>query len=180
VRQEQEAIIQNNLEPSLKFAENKFFSPMLIFSHSSHLNYKQGNKEQVLQNPFSVVISQNIAKKYFRDEDPVGKTIRYNNTYDFVITGVAGKIPSNSSIEFDFVASISSLASIAAKENGKAIEENEFLTYFFLKQPADIGKVEQQLLRLVEPKKKAFGRFIGTPLTAYDYQKEPTLQIPNT
>jgi putative ABC transport system permease protein len=166
VRQEQEAIIQNNLQPSLKFAENKFFFTDANFFKFFSFKLQQGNKEQVLQNPFSVVISQNIAKKYFRDEDPVGKTIRYNNTYDFVITGVAGKIPSNSSIEFDFVASISSLASIAAKENGKAIEENEFLTYFLLKQPADIGKVEQQLLRLVEPKKKAFGRFIGTPLTS--------------
>ena len=166
VRQEREAIIQNNQEPSLKFAENKFFFTDANFFTFFSFKLQQGNKEQVLQNPFSVVISQNIAKKYFRDEDPVGKTIRYNNTYDFIVTGVAGKIPSNSSIEFDFVTSISSLASIAAKENGKAIEEDDFLTYFLLKQPADISKVEQQLLRLGEPKKKAIGSFIGTPLTS--------------
>ena len=133
VRQEREAIIQNNQEPSLKFAENKFFFTDANFFTFFSFKLQQGNKEQVLQNPFSVVISQNIAKKYFRDEDPVGKTIRYNNTYDFVVTGVAGKIPSNSSIEFDFVASVSSLASIAAKENGQAIEENEFLNLFLFK-----------------------------------------------
>ena len=118
------------------------------------------------------MISQNIAKKYFRDEDPVGKTIRYNNTYDFIVTGVAGKIPSNSSIEFDFVTSISSLASISAKENVKAIEENEFLTYFLLKQPADIDKVERQLLRLAEQKKNVAGRYIGTPLTSLRLSEE--------
>jgi len=166
VRQERETIIQNNQEPSLKFAENKFFFTDANFFTFFSFKLQQGNEEQVLQNPFSVVISQNIAKKYFRDEDPVGKTIRYNNSYDFVITGVAGKIPSNSSIEFDFVASISSLVSIAAKENGRAIEEDGFLTYLILKQAADIGKVEQQLLRLEQPKNKAIGNYIGTPLAS--------------
>src|SRR5688572_31740804 len=166
VRQEQEAIIQNNQEPSLKFAESKFFFTDPNFFTFFSFKLQQGNEERVLQNPFSVVISQNTAKKYFGDEDPVGKTIRYNNTYDFIITGVAGKIPSNSSIEFDFVTSISSLTSMAAKENGKAMEEDNFSTYFLLKQPTDISKVEQQLLRLEKPKQKAIGSYIGTPLTS--------------
>src|SRR5688572_405732 len=166
VRQEREAIIQNNQEPSLKFSENKFFFTDANFFTFFSFELQQGNKERVLQNPFAVVISENAAKKYFGDEDALGNTMRYNNTYDFIITGVAGKIPSNSSIEFDFVTSISSLASIAAKENGKAIEEDDFLTYFFLKQPADISKVEQQLLRLEKPKQKAIGSYIGTPLTS--------------
>src|SRR5688500_6641777 len=166
VRQEREAIIQNNQEPSLKFAENKFFFTDPNFFTFCSFKLQQGNEERVLQNPFSVVISQNTAKKYFGDEDPVGKTIRYNNTYDFIITGVAGKIPSNSSIEFDFVTSISSLTSMAARENGKAMEEDNFSTYFLLKQPTDISKVEQQLLRLEKSKQKALGSYIGTPLTS--------------
>ena len=166
VRQEREAIIQNNQEPSLKFAENKFFFADANFFTFFSFKLQRGNKDQVLQNPFSVVISQNIAKKYFGEKDPVGKTIRYNNIYDFIVTGVAGKIPSNSSIEFDFITSISSLYSIAAKDSGQAMEENNFSTYFLLKQPADISKVEQQLLRLGQPKNKAIGRYIGTPLTS--------------
>lgn len=166
VRQEREAIIQNNQEPTLKFAENKFFFTDANFFTFFSFKLQQGNNEEVLRNPFSVVISQNIAKKYFGEQDPVGKTIRYNNTYDFIVTGVAAKIPSNSSIEFDFITSISSLYSIAAKDSGQAMEENNFLTYFLLKQPGDISKVEQQLLRLEQPKNKAIGRYIGTPLTS--------------
>ena len=166
MRQEREAIIQNNQEPSLKFAENKFFFADANFFTFFSFKLQRGNKDQVLQNPFSVVISQNIAKKYFGEKDPVGKTIRYNNIYDFIVTGVAGKIPSNSSIEFDFITSISSLYSIAAKDNGQAMEENNFSTYFLLKQPADISKVEQQLLRLGQSKNKAIGKYIGTPLTS--------------
>jgi putative ABC transport system permease protein len=121
-----------------------------------------------LQNPFSVVISQNIAKKYFRDEDPVGKTIRYNNSYDFVITGVAGKIPSNSSIEFDFVTSISSLASIAAKENGKAIEEN-FLNLFLLKQ-RQILVSRTAIIKIRQPKSN--WQLYWYTAQVYDYQKD--------
>ena len=163
--QEREVIIQNVENPSLKFAEDRFmFADSNFFSFFS-FKLAQGNKDRVLNHPFSVVISREASRKYFRDQNAVGKVIRFNNKFDFVITGVAGNPPSNSSIGYDFVASLSSLAAIAASEDGRTSEESRFATYFLLRDPKNIGRVEDGLMELERTKSKPIGRYLGIPLT---------------
>lgn len=135
------AIVQNIENPSLKFSEKNF-----LFADSNFFNFFSfelliGNKERLFQNPFSIVISENAAKKYFGKQNPIGKVLRYNNEYNFTVTGVAAKVPSNSSLDFDFVASLSSLLST---DEGKKITKSQavqlgaFATYFLLKNRGDI------------------------------------------
>lgn len=164
MRQERQAIIQSSQNSSLKFAEDRFYFTDSNFFNFFSFKLLSGSKEKVLQNPFSVVISQKAAQKYFGNENPVGKTIRLNNEHDFLITGIAAEAPSNSTIQFDFMASLSSIASMktAAPDN---MEEDRFTTYFLVKHPADINKIEAGLLALERPKNKLIGRFIGIPLT---------------
>ncbi len=163
--QEREVIIQNVENPTLKFAESKFmFADSNFFSFFS-FNLVQGNKDRVLNNPYSVVISQAASRKYFRDQNAVGKVIRFNNKFDLVITGIAGNSPSNSSIEYDFVASLSTLASMAANDGGRPGEESRFSTYFLLRDPKAIDRVEDGLLAIEWTKSKPIGRYMGIPLT---------------
>lgn len=168
-------IVQNVETPVLKFAEDRF-----LFADSNFFSFfcfklLQGNKQQVLQQPFSVVISQKAAEKYFGNKNPVGKIIRYNNAYDFVITGVAEKTPSNSSIVYDFVASASSMLSISGEKNLIANGESIFSTYFLLKQPKDISRLEASLSRLDKDKEK---RYISMPLT--DIHQQANTDMSNT
>jgi putative ABC transport system permease protein len=123
----------------VKFSEDKFFFSDANFFRFFSFKLLYGNKEQVLENPFSVVISEQAASKYFGKEDPIGQTIRYNNSYDFIITGVAASPPSNSSIEFEFIASLSSLVAMQTREGGPGMEETSFLTYFLLRNPSDVS-----------------------------------------
>src|SRR4030095_15188735 len=105
-KDDRNTIIQNPERESVKFAENKFlFADSNFFSFFS-FKLLRGNKEQVLNHPFSLVISQSAASKYFGNADPIGKTLRYYNAYDFLVAGIAADVPSNSSIEYDFIASI--------------------------------------------------------------------------
>lgn len=166
VRQEQEAIIQNNSNPSVKFAESNFFFADANFFSFFSFKLKQGNKEQVLNKPFSVVVSQQAAKKYFGNEDPIGKTIRVNNENDFQITGISEKAPSNSSIQYEFIASLSSLASMAAMKGEQGMEENSFVTYLLLKDANKIPGVEERLATMERTRNKLIGRFIGVPLAS--------------
>jgi putative ABC transport system permease protein len=68
--------------------------------------FLQGDPESVLSSPNSVVITQKAARKYFGDENPVGKILRWNNTHDLEVTGLIAKVPYNSHLQFDFVGSL--------------------------------------------------------------------------
>jgi predicted permease len=64
---------------------------------------KQGNIENVLEDPYSIVISEEVGQKYFGQEDPIGKSFRVNNQYDFKVTGVLEDLPHNSMLQFEML-----------------------------------------------------------------------------
>ena len=86
--QEQQAIIQSTQNSTLKFAEEQFYFTDSNFFNFFSFKLLSGNKEKVLQNSFSVVVSQKAAQKYFGNENPIGKIIRLNNKHDLIITGM--------------------------------------------------------------------------------------------
>jgi putative ABC transport system permease protein len=71
-----------------------------------------GNPKTALEAPYSIVLTESTAKKYFGDEDPMGKTIdgvggRANDGI-YTVTGVMKDVPSNSHFSFDVLMSMSS------------------------------------------------------------------------
>src|SRR5213079_728668 len=60
----------------------------------------QGDPTTALSEPFTAVVSESVAKKYFNTENPVGKTLTTLNNIDVKITGVCKDVPENSSIRF--------------------------------------------------------------------------------
>lgn len=164
---DRDVVVQNASSPNLKFSENKFlFADNNFFTFFS-FRLLAGNATHVLQQPFSVVISQNAANKYFGTENPVGKTIRYNNAYDFIVTGIAEQTPSNSTITYDFVAPLSSLMSMDQQRDLVQNDENAFSTYFLLNQVSNASQLEQGLKQLSQTKSensKDDRRYISVPL----------------
>ena len=89
-----------------------------------------------------VVLSQSAAKKYFGNDDPVGKILQVTSNQDnYTVTGVAEDCPSNSQIKFDFLASFSSF--------GPAQEETYFnanyTTYLLLKDKEAIASLQEKI-----------------------------------
>jgi putative ABC transport system permease protein len=157
-------------------ADRKFGEARFIFSDSNFFRFftfrlLQGNPDQALTRPFTVVITPDMAHKYFGNADPVGKLLRYDSAYTFEVTGVAEKAPSNSSITYDFVASLSSRRQMG--NNGRSeSEDNELLfgnytTYFQLAAGARPENVEATLHRLAMQNKvikDAPARYMVYPL----------------
>lgn len=56
----------------------------------------QGDPEQALKDPYSIVLSESVAKAYFDNTDPIGQTVRINNKTDVKVTGVYEDMPHNS------------------------------------------------------------------------------------
>ncbi|WP_057940074.1 ABC transporter permease [Algoriphagus resistens] len=64
----------------------------------------QGDKNQALQDKFGVVITEEVAKKYFGEADPIGKSMRLlmgDNYEEYRVTGLLQDLPVNSSIQFE-------------------------------------------------------------------------------
>jgi putative ABC transport system permease protein len=64
--------------------------------------FVHGNPHNALPNQNSIVINDKIAEKYFGDENPIGKTLNYNNQLNFVVSGVI-HVPPNSHLQYDFI-----------------------------------------------------------------------------
>ena len=64
----------------------------------------RGDPHTALSQPYSVVITPAIAKKYFGNEDPIGKALTKDTSLKYVVTGIVAPVPGNSHIKFDFLA----------------------------------------------------------------------------
>ena len=97
------------------FQEEKFmFADSTVFAVFS-FPLISGDPRTVLARPHTVVLAQTAAQKYFGEADPVGQTLRINNAHDFEITGVMRDVPRPSHLQFDFLASYTSLTNEWAK-----------------------------------------------------------------
>ena len=65
--------------------------------------FVKGDSKTALSAPSAIVISQEMAHKFFGTEDPLGKNLKLNNTLDLTVTGVIKDMPQNSHIHFDFL-----------------------------------------------------------------------------
>src|SRR5215204_1980468 len=70
----------------------------------------KGNRKSVLSQPFTAVITESVAKKYFINADPIGKTLHTLNNIPVKVTGVARDVPVNSSIQFSILISWETIA----------------------------------------------------------------------
>jgi putative ABC transport system permease protein len=104
------ADLSSPADPGIHFREKRnFLFVDSNFFHFFSFRLIKGDPSQVLSDPNSLVLTASAAKKYFGKEDPVGKSLLYNNHVLLKVTGVCADVPSNSSISFSFVVPFSLL-----------------------------------------------------------------------
>jgi putative ABC transport system permease protein len=86
-----------------RFLETVFFADPEVFEVFTFPLIK-GDPKTALKEPYSLVISEDMSRKYFGKENPVGKNLTLKEWHDFTITGVFKNIPRNSHIHFNFLA----------------------------------------------------------------------------
>ncbi|PHQ29915.1 ABC transporter permease [Leeuwenhoekiella nanhaiensis] len=146
-------IITNASQPGTRFSEKDFSYADANFFDFFSFRLKKGNTATVLSKPYSLVLSEDMAKKYFGNQSPIGETlsVRKDSTYLFTVTGVMENTPSNSSLHPDFVASLSSMPTIKEFErdfDSEAFRLGSFPTYLKLNESADKSAVEKTMQEL--------------------------------
>ena len=125
---------------NMAFADANLFE---IFT----IPFIKGNPKNALSEPNTLVITNELAKKYFGNQEPLGKTIKFKGSdLNYTVTGVIEKIPANSHFHFDIFNSMSGL------EEAKSTSwmQSEFFTYLLLQKGYDYKKLEAKLPRTVE------------------------------
>lgn len=155
---------QTFLEENFAFTDPNFFE---FF----HYSFSAGNPGEALALPNSVVITEKTALKYFGANDPLGKSIRVDDSFDMVVTGVIKQEPGKSHLYFDFLANIAPLRNFNWFSDWWS---NAMLTYLVLKEPADPAGLEGQLPAFMD---KYFGEDFIRNKNRIDLLLQPTDEI---
>jgi putative ABC transport system permease protein len=107
-------------------------------------DFKAGNPEIVLDEPYSIVLTEEVAAGLMGDEDPIGKVVTLNSRYKLTVTGVVKK-PSNSHLDLKVFASILTLRSISGPDADRDYEYNSEPTYVLLPEEHDLEAVNQKI-----------------------------------
>lgn len=99
----------SNKEADKAFNESRVFFADSTFLDVFDFNLISGNQETALDNPNSILITASMARKYFPDEDPMGKFLELQGRQNLEVVGVLEDSPKNAHFQFDFIISFSSL-----------------------------------------------------------------------
>ena len=124
---------KNFNEKSFLVADASFFK---IFS----FNFLSGNPATALSNPNNVVITASTAKKYFGEENPVGKTLNIDSK-PWQVTGVIADVPPYSQLKFDFLGSYSTLGRSKIEKWDSAND----VSYFLLKSAGQQQALQKKI-----------------------------------
>ncbi len=164
-----DAVFFNPKNPTQKFKEDNFdFVDASFFSVFS-FQLKNGNIKNALKEPFSLVISEKSAKKYFGNENPIGKVLVCNSKDNYTITGILKDIPSNSSMNFDFLSSISTYPLLGKSQKEIWEKAGSCETYLLLNSENSTKKVVASI-KASGKKTGAFDEKATYSLIQYSFQ----------
>ena len=116
----------------------------------------QGNKETALNDPFSIIITEETALKIFNTTEVMGKSMKIGDEPLFTITGVLNNFPDNSSINFNLLLSESSITDSNWKNDiANDWASENFNTYLLLDKNTDSHKISAEINQLVSANSSA-------------------------
>ena len=164
-------LLDNGITP-LRYKEKLFNEKEVFFADENlvdlfTINVLKGNPQKALADPNCVMLTEEVAKKYFGDEDPMNKVLLFNNKINLKVTGVYKAFPSNAHLHPKMLFSFSTLkdpAVMGEEELRTSFGSNSFFTYLLLPPHYDSKKL---LAR--------FPAFIDKIMTGKEYSgKQPS------
>lgn len=178
LRGDEIALLNNQqiLERNILLADPSFFS---VFDYK----LSRGNAATALAEPYSLILTQSAAKKYFGNEDPVGKSLviymmdSAGRGAGYKITGVMPDPPKNAHFTFTMIASFKTIEAANPEvmtAEGWADASPSFYTYLLLKKGVDINTFSKKIAFFY---KKYVGDKFALWKNTYSYKLQPLQDI---
>ena len=153
----------------LKFADPSLFK---VFDYK----LLKGNPDNPFPTDNSVIVTESTAKKFFGNENPIGKVLLADNKDNFVVNGVVADFPGNSSIDCDILFSMNVRKNMYSKTNfWKSLDSdwgNYYLETYLLLQPGASTRTIADKLTRIHVKNQD-----GTKLSDGHYLLQPLEKI---
>jgi len=138
----------------VKYGDKQYFEGGIFYADNSVFEVftfpmTKGDPKTALQAPYSLVISESIAEKYFNDENPIGKILRLNNQEDWTVTGVINNVPRNSHFTFNMLISFETLYNQNPRAQERWLGFPNY-TYLLLSKSANPREFEAKLPNFVK------------------------------
>ena len=131
-------------EKGFAYADPEFFK---IFDFKT----VTGDPIVALSKPNELVITRDMAAKYFGKTDPIGQVLLFNDSKEFVVSAVIENIPSNSHLSFDFLASFHSIKGIDSLEKQEIWNNPNYSTFLVLKPATNVAALSKKVDGWVNP-----------------------------
>jgi putative ABC transport system permease protein len=164
-----------NKQKNVKFNELKGYYADPSAINMLGLNLVKGNPANVLNSVDKMIISESFAKKYFGDNNPIGKTLVSKDpaiTEAYIITGVFKDYPRNSHLVIDYIISYSTFGKIRQLEGDTQNSTEtgwrwyDFYTYLKLKPGTDLKKFDAGLASFCNVHINSLGKNKGNNIRA--------------
>ncbi len=154
------------------YEDRNFFQEGVLYVDQSVFNVFsweliEGDPETALEVPFTMVLTETTAHKIFGNEDPVGKFIKWDNRFDYRVTGVVKDPPPNSHFTFTVLASFSTFIKYDPRIG--SWDGGIFQTYLLLRENSDPLEFEQKMRGFYE-------KYLGPRLKERGIELETYLQ----
>lgn len=101
----------------------------------------EGTSANALDGPGKIVLTRSMARKYFGNDDPLGKSLIIDGNQNYAVTGIVEDVHDNSQIKFDFLASFVNLDVSKTEEWFSA----NYFTFLLLEKGTDIGDLDNKI-----------------------------------
>ena len=166
----------------IQFKDKQFYEDNIFMADDTVFNIFtfpliKGDPKNALKRAFSVVITEDMAQKYFGDEDPIGRVLKADNEVDLTVSGIIQNVPLNSHSIFNGLVSFETLRYIY--ENYQKEMEEDWLdhdnyTYLLLREAYDYRDLEKKFPAFIE---KHLGETLKAVGGKVEYFLQPLTQI---
>jgi len=159
----------------VKYKDKQFYEENIYYAENSVFDIFtfpmiRGDHKTALETANSIVITEDMAKKYFGDEDPVGNFLKFNNQTDFKVTGVMKNVPENSHLTFDMLCSFKTIYTSTMESQ----IDFRYFTYILLQENCDYRELERKFSSIND---EYIDRFLKAAGGTINYFLEPVTRL---
>jgi putative ABC transport system permease protein len=160
--------------------QDKVFNEQRVFYADEHfpdvfdVTVLKGNATKALEDPYSVMLTEEMAKKYFGSEDPMNKMIKMNNRFSLKVTGIYKSLPANAHIHPGIMISFNTLKDTLIYGETRLRTNwgnNAFLTYLLMPGNFQPKSLETQFPAFLDRHIQDGGKYKTSQWTSLSLQK---------